>query len=141
MYNVLVIQKPDNLMFIEPGEEPKILLSQAFCEPPPSDELEEPTSSDSVRSNVARGQVATDKLWAIEQGEDVLFVYFINPEALADVGLNTENIMAWAETWEHSPYVPMFKHTSDITKADVRVEISKLLHSVFDTMLTDFVCM
>ena len=132
MYNFLVIQKPDNLMFIEPGDEPKILLPQAFCEPPPSDELEEPTSSESVRSNVAHAQAATDKLWAIEQGEDVLFVYFINPEALADVDLNTENIMSWAEIWEaqHSPLIPKFKHTSDETKAHVKVEISKLIHSV-----------
>ena len=56
-------------------------------------------------------------------------MYFINPEALADVGLNTENIMSWAETWDHSPHVPKFKHTSDETKSNVRVKIGMLIDS------------
>ena len=106
-------------------------MPQGFCTLPPSDESEEPTSDNSAISDVALAQVATDKLWPIKHGRDVLQVYFLNPIFLASLSLNTDNIMSWAKIWEHpspsySKFIPKFQHTSEKKTSNVRIQFGKV---------------
>ena len=50
----------------------------------------------------------------------------MNPEALPSVGLDTKNIIDWAQIWEHPDYpnIPKFRETKDSDRAQVRVQVT-----------------
>ena len=92
----------------------------------PADLLDRQSSIDSVDRDAARAQVATEKLWP--QDKDLLFVYFINPDRLRDIDLQTATIIAWAKKWKthlNDGIVPRFKETNDPDQANTRVKFGK----------------
>ena len=95
------------------------------CEPP-ADLLERQSSIDSVDRDAAHAQVAPEKLWPHDK--DLLFVYFINPDRLRGIDLQTVTIIAWAKKWEthmNRGIVPRFKETNDRDQANIRVKFGK----------------
>ena len=74
--------------------------------------------------NTASGQMAKNKMWS--GNYDVLHVYFMNPEVLDQVGLNSQNIIDWAKMWEHHNHpntmIPKFRETKEETRAVIRVK-------------------
>ena len=74
------------------------------------------------QQNAASGQMSRDKMWSSDY--DTLYVYFMNPGDLAGVSLNTQNIIGWANVWEHPNYsqIPKFRETKDESTAVIRVK-------------------
>ncbi len=104
-------------------------MPQAFCELPPLSTVETQSSDEEDSIDGARAQVATDRLWPIKHGKDVLHFHIINPDDLTKVGLNNGNIKSWAEKWYHNAYsnvIPKLELTGSSTKSDIRIKISKM---------------
>jgi len=73
--------------------------------------------------DVRHGQVAANKLW----DTDVLHVHILNPEELARLDLNQQNILDWADKWKRlrEDVIPQFRLTGDADKAEIRVLIGE----------------
>ena len=93
-------------------------MPQPFCELLPSDVIDTQVPDDKVPA-----VVAPNMLWPT--GQDVLYVYIMNPDELKAVDVNEQNILSWAKTWKHSD-IPKFQHTNDLSKANIRIKIGKL---------------
>ena len=101
-----------------------IYIQVPYCTiPPNSSEVESQSHDIELEDlhNTASGQMAKNKMWSGKY--DTLPVYFINPEVLNQVGLNSQNIIDWAKMWEHHNYqnIPKFSETNEETGAVIRV--------------------
>ena len=97
------------------------------CELPPTEEQVSNVNLESDKKVPAA--VSPNKLWSTDHGQHILYFFIINPVELKKFNLNEDNILSWARKWEHPSYkdiIPKFRLTNDPSKANIRIEISKL---------------
>ncbi len=103
-------------------------IPEIFCKLPPGGvDNGQPPEVQSISG--AAAQVATNKLWPIKHGKDVLHFHIKNHDKLVEVGLNDMNIKSWAAIWNHDreyPNIPKLQLTGDCDKADIRIKIGRL---------------
>ena len=113
-----------------PSDDEELPIPHPFCQLPHHKKTSDNTSEN---SGAAFAHVAPDdKLWLIDHGQDVLYVYIMNPAKLMAVGVNEQNILSWAGKWEHPFYshvIPKFKLTKYLSKADIRIRIGESMFS------------
>ena len=114
------------------SNKPKLEMSKNQQKPVPSNEKPvEPPRRRCVPTGLrANACVVKEKLWSDRQ---VLRVYFTNPEVLegwkceGKKKLTTDMIMEWAGAFQQAPSAPQFEVTTNIRRADIRVEFSSKL--------------
>ena len=124
----------------EPNGDEELPIRHPFCQLPHRNKTSDNTSENS-RAPFAH-VAPDDKLWLTNHGQDVLYIYIMNPAKLMAVGVNEQNILSWARKWEHHSYrkvIPKFMPTKSSSKSNIRIRIGELTFFIPDHFYNVFI--